>query len=75
MQMKCQKDINILRNGESRKCYIYSFEKAIMIAQTYALAMLCHYNRCIALLLKFILFLQRQKGCQEGLVSLYLIEA
>lgn len=35
MQMKCQKDINILRNWESRKDYIYSVEKAVMIAQIY----------------------------------------
>lgn len=73
--MKCQKDINIPGNRESRKCYIYSGQKAVMIAQTYASAMVCHCNRHTTLLLELTLFLKRQNSCQEGLVSLYLIEA
>lgn len=59
MWMKCQKDINILGKRESRKCYIYSVEKAAMIAQMYASAMLCHCNRHMTLLLELILFLKR----------------
>jgi len=50
MQTKCQKDINILGNGESKTFYMYSVEKAVMIAQMYALVMLCLCNRHITLL-------------------------